>query len=239
MVASALRVGVSAAAIAGAVLLSGCAASTAGIAVPAANLGHAPAPVSVTALEGLLLPPEQLSSLLKFLKTAGLVVKEWNSTGYGGQTTSNDCAATWTVTWRPTYVGSGWTAIRGQYLTDGDNATHKVWQAVVSFPLPVDAAAFYRKQVAAWRTCDGRRLEERTLNEPAAPDNFWRLGQATDQDGILTMVGVQEADSTGWGCGRALTVRNNVAVDTQVCAAPPGDQAESVAKAIAQKVPVS
>lgn len=216
-----------------AVLLAGCTETTGGIAVGAADLGHAAAPVSVSALEGLLLPPEQLNSLLT---TSGLVVQQSNSTGFGGETTANDCAVTWQVAWRPSYTGSGWTAMRVHYLTEGDLVTHKVWEAVVGFPLPVDATAFYRNQVAAWRSCNGRRLEERLVDEPAGPQKFWSMGDATDHDGVLTMMSTNEY-VTAWGCGRALTVRNNVAVDTLVCAAPPGGLAESVAKTIAQKIP--
>lgn len=217
-------------------LLGGCTAEVDGLAIPAADLGHDPTPVSVAALDNLLLPPEQLDVVLK---TRGLAVKETETAGQGGKTAADDCAAVWRAAWRPAYAGSGWTAMRLQYFEDPpDGATLRGWQGVVSFPLPIDAKAFYAKQVAGWGTCNNRRLEQRYLNEPPEPDDFFKLGQVNDHDGLLTISSTEEAVDTGWGCERALTVGNNVAVDIQICGSRLTGQAKSVATAIAAKVPV-
>jgi PknH-like extracellular domain len=218
-----------------AALLAGCAANTDGTAVPASDLGHDPAPVMVEALAGLLLPPEQLNSVLQ---VSGLVAGASDSAMANGETTANDCAATWQVRWAPVYDGNGWVAVRGQYADDGPGGNRKVWQAVVSFPMPVDANAFYAKQVAGWHTCNDRNIEERYTNQADADDSFWKLGEARDSNGMLTIVATQQNVDNGWACERALTIRNNVAVDTQVCGDHVTDQAESVANAIAKKVPV-
>jgi hypothetical protein len=41
----------------------------------------------------------------------------------------------------------------------------------------------------------------------------------------------------GWNCQRALTVRNNVAVDVMACSSGQGDFAVNIARQIANKVP--
>ncbi|UQX11832.1 sensor domain-containing protein [Candidatus Mycobacterium methanotrophicum] len=191
----------------------------------------------MAALDGLLLPPEQLNAVLL---TEGLVLDDSSTTGQGGKTAADDCAAVWRVAWWPAYEGSGWVAPRLRFFEDPpDGATLRVWQDVVSFPLPVDANAFYAKQIAAWRTCNDRRLEQRYLDAPAGPEEFYDFGQADERDGMLTMSSTEEAVDTGWGCERALTVRNNVAVDIQVCGRRPTGQAQALATAIAAKVPVT
>ena len=96
----------------------------------------------------------------------------------------------------------------------------------------------YAKQVAGWHTCNDRNIEERYTNQADADDSFWKLGEARDSNGMLTIVATQQNVDNGWACERALTIRNNVAVDTQVCGDHVTDQAESVANAIAKKVPV-
>jgi hypothetical protein len=233
-----LRIGCCGSLIAAVALLPGCTVSTAGMAAPAANLGHDPAPVSVAALDGLLLPQEQLDSLLD---ASGLVGRYFESKMSDGQTAANDCAVAWRTAWGPVYQGSGWIAVRDQYLDndDGDRVANKVFQAAVVFPFRVDAEAFYRKQVNAWHSCDGRRIEERYLDDPPSADAVFKLGAATEQDGMLTMPKTQEDKYSGWVCERALTIRNNVAIDVEACASHRSDEGEMVANAIAAKVSVS
>jgi hypothetical protein len=57
-------------------------------------------------------------------------------------------------------------------------------------------------------------------------------------DGMLSTIATQEnANTPGWACGRALTVRNNVVVDVNTCSAAPADSAVNIANQIAAKVP--
>lgn len=49
------------------------------------------------------------------------------------------------------------------------------------------------------------------------PDVVWTVGAVTDDNGTLSTSQVQEGGD-GWTCQRALTVRNNVAVDIVACA---------------------
>lgn len=224
-------------ALAGAVvaLLSGCTAINAGVAVPADDLGHSPAPVPVAALEFLLLPPEQLDTLLH---TSGLVLKNSRSTMANGPIAAEDCAAPFRNIRGGVYRGSGWIAVRGQYAADADGSMFRVWQGVVAFPMPVDAQAFYHQQVAAWHTCDNRRIDGRLLDDPTTNDQLFTLGEAREHDRMLSMTSTPEFDDGGWKCERVLTVRNNVAVDVDSCTWHLTDQSEIIADAIAEKVPV-
>lgn len=216
-----------------AIILTGCTTKIDGLASPATDLGHSPTLVAVAALEGLLLSPEQLDTLLL---AHGIAVRESSREGLTDRTRADDCAVTWAIAWLPMYTGSGWTAIRAQHLDDGAH-DHRVWQAVVSFPLPVDANAYYAKQVAAWTTCNNRRLDMSSADQTPTPDTTFTLGQADQRDNILTITATQQT-LTDWSCRRALTARNNVVVDIRVCGFTLTDQAESVAKATAERVPV-
>jgi hypothetical protein len=220
---------------AAAAVLTGCTTTIAGQALPADDLGHDPAVVPVAALEPLLLPPDQLSALLN---TGALVIKKTRSKMDFEKTAAEDCAATFRAVWGPVYQGSGWVAVRAQFLTDPDDSTFKIWQGLVTFPLPIDAQAFYRKQVAAWHTCDNRRLDEHFVNNQPASDDWFKMGVASEHDGMLTMAHTQEVSDDNWTCERALTIRNNVAVDIEACASHRSDQAEVIANALAAKVPV-
>ena len=91
--------------------------------------------------------------------------------------------------------------------------------------------------MTSWPTCDGRRVNLRYLDKPDATDEWWTLGYSTVADGMLSILQRQDVD-TGWACQAALTVRNNVAVNVQVCTNDVENQAVSVAAAIAKKIPV-
>ena len=226
----------STAALVAVALLSGCTAFADGTAIPAPDLGLAPRPVPVGELESLLLAPEALSPIVG---ASALRIEDTFSAMYQGTTAASDCVSAGQVPYGPGYAGSGWTALRAQYLLQersGYQPTNKTWQAVVSFPLPVDAQAFFAQQVASWPTCDGRRVNLRYLDKPDAKDEWWTLGDSTVADGMLSIMQRQDVD-TGWACQAALTVRNNVAVNVQVCTNDVKNQAAGVAAAIAKKIP--
>jgi hypothetical protein len=55
---------------------------------------------------------------------------------------------------------------------------------------------------------------------------------------LSTTATQQNAKEPGWGCGRALAVRNNVVVDVNTCSAKPADSAVNIADQIAAKIPI-
>lgn len=216
-----------------AMLSAGCTTRVDGTALAATDLGHAAPPVAVEALPGLLPSAEQLDAVLG---VQGLRVERSLSRGFSGATASDDCAETWNVAWIPMYTGSGWVAMRTQFVQTPDKE-HRVWQSIVLFPFAVDATAFYSRQVAAWRTCDGRSIAMRYLDEPASADQLFTVGPAVDHDRVLTQTSTESNEPT-WMCEHALSARNNVVVDVQVCGERLTGQAESVVRAVAAKVPV-
>jgi hypothetical protein len=233
------RVGAAAALAAGAVL-AGCGSNTAGEDeqppgdVAAATTTATASAVLVRELPGLLLDRAEINSLMG---AADMQVKDDWSTMFSWNTNAGDCAAAWTPAWGPVYEGSGWMGLRANTFSEPVEAwTHRVWQAVVAFPLAADAKDFYTKQVASWKTCNGRRIDERDVDNPAETSNDWTLGQASDVGGKLTMV-EEEVDSPGWFCQRALMERNNVAIDIRACGRGVKTEAGQVASAIAAKVP--
>lgn len=140
---------------------------------PAASASStsAAAPVPVAALDGLLLTADDLNQLLR---TVQLSAEKTQTAMVDGDVAEPECASAWRNAWQSAYEGSGWLAVRNQYLGNGnhpevlgDNMENKIFQSVVSFPLAVDANAFYAKQATAWKACNGRKVDE-VLNRSRA-----------------------------------------------------------------------
>jgi hypothetical protein len=65
----------------------------------------------------------------------------------------------------------------------------------------------------------------------------WTVGDVANTDGMLSTSMVME-DGDGWGCGRALTVGNNVVVDVSTCSYnETSTPAVTIAANIAAKLP--
>lgn len=220
-------------------LLAGCAAGDVGddgapTSTASATTSAAPAPMLVRELPGLLLNRDEIN---RVMGATGMELKdaEWSRMSRWN-TTAGDCAATWIEAWAPVYEGSGWMGLRGNTYSEPEESwSHRVWQAVVAFPFAADAKDFYTKQVASWKTCDGRRVDQRDVDKPGEP-NEWTVGQASDAGGLLTVVD-EEVGKPGWLCERALTARNNVVVDVRACGQDVRTEAGQIATEIAAKVP--
>ncbi|MGH3560285.1 MAG: sensor domain-containing protein, partial [Mycobacterium sp.] len=129
------------------------------------------------------------------------------------------------------YAGSGYTAVRDQTLSEGDNFAHYVDQAVVLFPTAKQATAFFNTSAKQWPAC-----HEYTHIQSGS---HWTAGSISNANGVLSTTATQEdASAPGWACGRALAVRNNVIVDVNTCSADPKDTAVNIANQIAAKVPM-
>lgn len=76
-------------------------------------------------------------------------------------------------------------------------------------------------------------MAQRETNQPAT---VWSVGDVTDDNGMLTSSQVQKGGDD-WSCQRALTVRNNLAIDVVTCAhTQTGPAAIDIANKIATKV---
>jgi eukaryotic-like serine/threonine-protein kinase len=196
-----------------------------------------PPAVPVDDLEKLLLTPDQVSGIM------GVAMNpEPMRTGMGGDAdylTEKNCAGPWAPAQKLVYAGSGWLASAQQGLsapgTGQPPLPYQTFQAVVGFPSAQLAEKFRAAQSGAWEGCANRQV---TFAPPGAPKpvSITFGGPTTTGDGILTTTQSLEG-AQGWTCGRALAVRNNVAIDTFACStANAVDQAVRVLNEIGAKV---
>jgi hypothetical protein len=210
-------------------LTAGCTVTTHGTVVAAPTLGHAPLSLPPSALAALLLDVSDISSIMG----AGMKVVDSGDTMYTNRPLRDGCLV-WAEAQEQVYQGSGWTAVRLQQLRDHrEHPDHIAYQAVVSFPQALSAQDFYAGQVSSWANCDNRRVD---LHDPGDPNaHYWSLSKASNDDGILTIVRVEEGGE-GWSCQRAMTAANNIVIDVSACADNIGDRGAQIATRIAQKI---
>jgi hypothetical protein len=186
-------------------------------------------PVAETALDGLLLTPEQVNTAMG--ATEMTVTKTHTSMSDDSATMApKECLAIDGSAQAQVYAGSGYAALRDQTLQEGDNFTHYVEQAVVSFPSANQASAFFNVSAQQWPTCH-QYTHTQTNSE-------WAVAPVSNTDGTLSTSATQQnANAPGWACGRALAIKNNVVIDINTCSANPTDSAVNIANQIAVKVP--
>lgn len=218
-------------------LAVGCTSNVSGQAVPADRSGPYVEPaLPVSALSGLLLDASQINTALgaTSMKIWFDARKMWD---WSADVTDTNCLAVDGPAQDKVYANTGWTALRGQRLDDSVDGSkrrdHYAIQVVVSFPSGRDAAAFYKSSTQSWPACSNRRFSEANRGQP---DTVWTVAGVIDRDGTLGTTEVQEGGN-GWTCQRALTVRNNIAVDIVTCAfTQPGSAAKDIAMQIAAKL---
>lgn len=193
-------------------------------------------PIAVSALDGLLLDPTQIGSALgaTSMKVGTNMKVMWD---WSKNVDDTNCLAVDGPAQDKVYAGTGWTSVRGQRLDDGIDDAHKrqhyAIQAIVSFPNAQDASNFYHSSIQTWKACSNRRFNDASPNSPVV---IWTVGDATADNGMLTSAQTQEAGN-GWACQRALTVRDNLAIDVVTCAySDTGPAATKIANQIATKV---
>lgn len=199
-------------------------------AAAAASTSTTPAapPLAETALRGLLLAPEQINPAME---AADMAVTRTHFALSDDSTTMEprECLAIDGAAQSLVYAGSGYTAVREQSLSEGDDFAHFVDQAVVLFPSAAHASKFVETSAERWGACHQyRHIQSGTE---------WMAGAVSNIDGMLSTVANQEnAGTNGWACGRALTARNNVVIDVNTCSTDPKDSAVIIADQIATKV---
>ncbi|OBK73986.1 hypothetical protein A5651_11810 [Mycobacterium sp. 1274761.0] len=189
-----------------------------------------PPPVQEAALNDLLLPPEQINAAMG--ATDMVVTKTQDAMSDDSATMEpKECLAVDGALQAVVYGGSDFSTVRGQTLTDGDNFAHYALQAVVLFPGAKLANAFFTASTQQWPACHQyTHLQTGT---------HWTVGPVNNASGMLSSSATQQdAKAPGWGCGRALAIRNNVVIDINTCSANPGDSAVNMANQIAAKVPI-
>ena len=208
------------------VLLAGC--TTAGHAVRAKAPSFIPRPLVERELGALLLTADQVNAAMQ---TTGMAI-----TSSGSAMADNsagvapaECLALDGPAEAAVYANNGFTAERDQSFNNGDRFTHYLKQAVVLYPVVDQATAFLDASARQWRTCS-------EFTHPQSGSR-WSVGPISYAHGTLSaVVTQQEAAAPGWGCGRAIALRNNVVIDINTCSAAPGDSALRIANQIGETV---
>ncbi|QEM45703.1 sensor domain-containing protein [Mycolicibacterium grossiae] len=163
------------------------------------------------------------------MHTSGMTVDTTMSSmvGDSGNVEPAACLPAASVAQDGVYAGSGWDAVRVQSLHEpGEDFDHLLHQAVVEFPAPRDAAAFYADSIGTWAACTGTYTYTPT-------GVIWNVGEST-QDGAVLTVSTSQQDAT-WLCQRALSAAAAVVVDVLTCS---GDDRSAMAAAatVAQQI---
>lgn len=213
--------------------VSGCAATTAGSAVPAAQS----VPASAETLPDLLLPAADVSAVMG---SPDMVVTRDVSALWDDSAPLSDrtpgCLAVAGAAQRGPYAGSGFTAAHAQVLREPPTSpawSHFATQAVVLFPDAGKAADFFARSREGWAGCSNRDLAYR---QQLAPVQLWSVGPVTTDRDALAVARIQRSPEQ-WSCQRALTVHANVAVDVEACSlSGPTSAAASIARQIAARI---
>jgi len=97
------------------------------------------------------------------------------------------------------------------------------------FPLVDKARAFFDATAQQWPTC-----HQYTHLQSGSK---WSVAQISNTNGALSTTATElNASAPGWGCGRALALKNNVIIDINTCRANPADSALKIANQIAANV---
>jgi hypothetical protein len=210
------------------VLTAGCGSTIGNAESPTTTRTLIPRPLVERELAGLLLSPEQVNAALG--ATAMAITSSQTSMSDNSATMApQECLAIDGAAEAPVYANSGFWAERDQSLNDGDKFTHYLKQAVVMFPIAEVARAFFDASAQQWPAC---REYTHTQSE-----SQWSVGQISNANGTLSTTAMQQnASAPGWGCGRAVALRNNVIIDINTCSADPADSALKIADQIAANV---
>lgn len=210
------------------VLIAGCGSTKGNAESTTTTRSMIPRPLVERELAELLLSPEQVNALMG--ATEMTVTNTQTSMSDNSATMApQECLAIDGAAEAQVYANSGFQAERDQSLNDGDNFTHYLKQAVVLFPIVEKAGAFLDASAQQWLAC---RQYTHTQSE-----SQWSVGQISNANGTLSTTATQQnASAPGWGCGRALALRNNVIIDINTCSANPADSALKIAEQIAANV---
>jgi hypothetical protein len=197
--------------------------------------------VAASALSGLLLSPYQINTITG-ATTMTVAATNTAMGDDGAAITDKSCLPLQGPAQAGVYAGSGYTSVRWQPLREPeDPPAHVVNQAVALFASAHDAAAFFTAAAQSWPACSNRQFTYATAGHPGQPSQppvVWSVGPVSNSNGTLKASKTREGGNA-WTCQRALTVANNVAVDTVACSDSPSDSAVNIAAQIAAKVPTA
>jgi len=205
-------------------------------------------PVAQPALAGLLLTTAEIDGVLGVTGTstkskADKLPDDSTKPFAQGWKWPADCLFAFDPGEAPVYANSGYTAANGEddvasLPPSSNDIDPEVTQVVVLFPSADQANAFFSTSAQAWPACANRQFT--APGDADNPEVAVKIGPVNNANSTLTTVmtlTLSNGSTTITGaCQRALTVRNNVAIDVSACRNDPGDVGVKIANQIAGKV---
>jgi PknH-like extracellular domain len=205
-------------------------------------------PVAQAALANLLLTPAELDTAMGVTGTTSKdksdkLPDDSNKQWPQGWKFPAECLYVYAPGEAPVYAGSGYTAASGvedvaSLPSTANEMDPDVAQVVVLFPSANEANALFTTSSQRWPACGDRQFT--VPGDADNPEIAVKVGPISNANGTLsttvTLTSTKGANSITGTCQRALTARNNVAVDVAVCRSNPGDQGVKIASQIAAKV---
>ena len=206
-------------------------------------------PLAQGALAGLLLTPAQIDSALGVTGTTVDKPIDHPNTDSPADVFPasykfpDECLFIMGAAEEAVYKGSGNTAVHGESVvapqqSGSDDQKPKVIQVAVLFPTADQASAFFTASSQHWSACANR--QDTVGGEGDSARLTWKVGAVSNTNGVLSTIvdlslGSAEQAMTQ-SCQRALTVRNNVVIDTAAYRKDPGNVGVDVANQIAGNV---
>jgi PknH-like extracellular domain len=200
-------------------------------------------PLAQSALDGLLPTPDEVNAAMS---VTGMTVQQNGTamqTDYDKKWPS-ECFFTSSSAEDPAYAGSGFTAVRVQTVgassapNDG-SPPPSATTGLVLFPAANEANALFTASSQRWAACADRQFTV-PPEKPDDPEQRFQTKPLTNANGVLSLAITGTVSGPGINstltCQRALTVRNNVAIDISTCGKDPGDTAVAIANQIGGKV---
>ncbi|MGE2818127.1 serine/threonine-protein kinase PknH/PknJ [Mycobacterium heidelbergense] len=193
-----------------------------------------PAPAYQSALAGLLLSTDEIGAIMGSPTMVVAYTGDQqldDSNAFGG---NQMCAGAWTPAQQIAYSAAGRQplAVQSVHAPGKDGYQLGVVQAVTALVNPDEARKFFDSQARLWDQCSN---ESFTLTALYDPNMSWKLGQATNNGGTLTLPMTYTHDGPK-SCQHALTIRANIVIDVSACGPAITDQGAAIAAKIAAKI---
>ncbi|OBI22624.1 hypothetical protein A5713_11050 [Mycobacterium sp. E2497] len=243
------RIPTAVSAVAIGLLIAGCGGGNQGGSGSSPTTSSRP-PVAQAALPGLLLSSADIDSALGVTgskskeKTDKLQDDNAKQQWPAGWKFPDDCLFAIGPGEAPVYAGSGYTAASGDdevaaLPPNSNEPDPEVSQVLVLFPSAKEANGFFTTSAQRWPVCANRQFT--TPAGPDSPETAWQVGPVSNTNGMLSSTLTMTLRDNGnvlltMTCQRALTVRNNLAIDVGVVRKDPADLATKLAGQLAGKV---
>jgi hypothetical protein len=137
------------------------------------------------------------------------------------------------------HEGSGWQAVRRQFLATQDDPTpqdnQSLIQAVVNFPDAATAREFVDTSKTAWQRCVNRSMNLKVADDASAPNDYWNSGEFSEAGDGIGMTFTQEG-ADGWACHDSMTSVSNIVIELELCGLSPSKPVDEVVAQITAKI---